>query len=63
MDKKRLLTEREALVYCGFGRTFGRAWLREIGARRTFGRAVRYDVKTIDKFLDEEQFRTVGSAV
>ena len=55
MDKKGLLTEREALVYCGFGRTFGRAWLREIGARRTFGRSVRYDLRTIDAALDKMQ--------
>lgn len=63
MDK-RLLTEKEALRYVSMGRTNGRDWLREIGAVRRFGRSVRYDVKTIDKHLDqEEQCRTVGSAV
>lgn len=54
MDK-RLLTEPEAADYIGMGRSAARVWLREIGARRTFGRSVRYDLKTIDAALDEMQ--------
>ena len=48
----RLMTERQALIYCQLGRTAGREWLREIGARRTFGRSVRYDRSVVDSYLD-----------
>lgn len=52
MDK-RLLTEAEAAQYCGIGRTKAREWLRQIGARVAFGRAVRYDRQAIDRALLE----------
>lgn len=52
MDK-RLLTEAEAAQYCGIGRTKAREWLRQIGARVAFGRAVRYDRQAIDRALSE----------
>lgn len=52
MDEVRLLTEQEAISYIGLGRTRGRAWLREVGATRHFGRSVRYDRRIIDRALD-----------
>lgn len=54
-NSKRLLCEKEALRYISMGRTNGRDWLRKIGAVRHFGRSVRYDLRTIDKHLDEMQ--------
>lgn len=53
IEDKRLLTETEAAGYTGIGRTTFRAWAAEIGARRTFGRAVRYDKHVIDKAIEE----------
>lgn len=60
MDK-RLLTEPEALEYTALGKTKGRQWLREIGARRVFGRAVRYDLETIDRAIDEQSRQAGGT--
>lgn len=57
---KRLLSEPEAAEYCGLGRTKAREWLRQIGARITFGRAVRYDRQVIDRALSER--REAGGA-
>lgn len=50
---KRLLTEKEAVAYVGQGITKGRVWLKEIGARRNFGRHVVYDKVIIDRAIDE----------
>ena len=49
---KRLLKESEARLYVSMGQTAFREWAKEIGARRTFGRAVMYDKATIDRTLD-----------
>lgn len=51
-DDKRLLKEGEACAYVSMGRNAFRDWAKEIGARRTFGRAVMYDKATIDRTLD-----------
>lgn len=48
----RMLTASEACAYAGMGRTRGREWLAEIGAKRKFGSAARYDRKVIDAALD-----------
>ena len=53
IDGKRMLTEVEAFTYAGMGRTAFRAWAREIGAVRHFGRSVRYDLRVIEKALDD----------
>lgn len=55
VSDKRLLTEIEGAAYSGIGRTAFRVWAKEIGARRTFGRSVRYDKNVIDRALDEMQ--------
>lgn len=52
---KRLLMESEAADYIGLGRTKAREWLKQIGARVTFGRAVRYDREIIDIALSAIQ--------
>lgn len=52
-DAKRLLSESEAAAYLGIGKTKAREWLRQIGARVAFGRAVRYDRQAIDRALSE----------
>lgn len=59
MESKRLLTELEAAHYIGLGRTAARSWLRQIGAVRRFGRAVRYDRFTIDQALDAQTAQRV----
>ena len=49
----RMLTIKEAQIYCGFGRNMTADILKRIGARRCFGaRCIRYDKRIIDKFLD-----------
>ena len=53
IDNRRMMLELEGAAYVGMGRTNFRTWAREIGARRKFGRAVRYDKVVIDKALDE----------
>ena len=56
--EKRLLTLREAAEYTSRGETQCRQWLRQIGAARHFGRTVRYDIRVIDKVLDEMALET-----
>ena len=51
-SEKRMLTESEGFMYCGQGRTAFRKWAAEIGARRKFGKAVRYDKRVLDAALD-----------
>lgn len=53
IEEKRLLMEMEGATYSGMGRSYFREWAKQIGARRKFGRAVRYDKAVIDKALDE----------
>ena len=48
----RMMIERDAAEYVGMGRTSFRAWAKEIGAKRNFGKSVRYDRKVIDSALD-----------
>jgi len=57
---RRMLNEREACAYIGLGATKARQWLRAIGARVSFGRSIRYDVKIIDEALDS--LRKAGGA-
>ena len=47
-----MMIELEAAAYVGMGRTYFREWAKGIGARRKFGRSVRYDKKIIDSALD-----------
>lgn len=51
-EGKRMLTEQEGMQYAGMGRNSFRQWAQNIGARRTFGRSVRYDRQTIDAEFD-----------
>ena len=53
MPSRRLLTEQEAAGYVSMGRTSFRAWAKEIGACKHFGRSVRYDRDIIDHALNE----------
>ena len=59
--EKRLLSETEARIYCGMGRTAFRPWAQSIGALRKRGRRVLYDKKVIDKYLDTELPADFGS--
>lgn len=54
MTEAKLLNEAAAVEYVGLGKTFFRAWAKEIGARRTFGRRVLYDRETIDRAIDAQ---------
>lgn len=51
-DTKRLLSITEATVYLGVGRNSALKYLNEIGAKRTIGRRVLYDLKVIDEHLN-----------
>ena len=51
--QKRLLSISEATVYLGIGRNSALKFLEEIGAKRTIGRRVLYDLKTIDEHLNQ----------
>lgn len=51
-EGKRMLTELEAVEYAAMGRTNFRQWAQKIGARRNFGRSVRYDKQAIDAEFD-----------
>ena len=51
--QKRLLSISEATVYLGIGRNSALKFLEEIGAKRTIGRPVLYDLKTIDEHLNQ----------
>ena len=48
----RMLNQKQAETYTGMGRTAMTAWAERIGAKRHFGRAVRYDRRVIDAALD-----------
>ena len=50
--QKRLLSISEATVYLGIGRNSALKFLEEIGAKRTIGRRVLYDLVTIDEHLN-----------
>lgn len=50
--QKRLLSISEACVYLGLGKSAARAYLEQIGAKRSIGRRVLYDLDTIDKSLN-----------
>lgn len=52
-DSKRLLSITEATVYLGVGRNSALKYLEKIGAKRTIGRRVLYDRKTIDEHLNQ----------
>lgn len=49
----RMFDIEQASAYIGKGKTAARVWLKEIGARRSYGRMVRYDRTVIDKVLDQ----------
>lgn len=49
----RLMNEKDCMEYLSMGRTKFREWTAEIGARKKFGKAVRYDRTVIDKYLDQ----------
>lgn len=49
----RMLTQKQAETYTGMGRNSFSIWATKIGAKRHFGRSVRYDRRVIDKALDE----------
>ncbi len=51
-EDRRMIVELEAAAYVGMGRSSFREWAKQIGARRKFGRSVRYDKKVIDAALD-----------
>lgn len=48
----RLFTVDQACTYVGRGKTMFKAWAKEIGAERRFGKTVRYDRLVIDQALD-----------
>lgn len=48
----RMLNQKQAETYTGMGRTAMTAWAEQIGAKRHFGRSVRYDRRVIDAALD-----------
>lgn len=49
----RLMNEKDCMEYLSMTRTKFREWVAETGARRNFGRSVRYDRIVIDKYLDQ----------
>ena len=49
----RMLTQKQAETYTGMGRNSFSIWATKIGAKRHFGRSVRYDRRVIDKVLDD----------
>lgn len=48
----RMLTQKQAQMYTGLGRTSLTEFARRIGARRKVGRTVLYDKKILDAGLD-----------
>lgn len=52
-ERVRMLRENEALLYTGMGRTSFRAWAKQIGAAKHFGKSLRYDRTIIDAELDK----------
>lgn len=54
--EKRLLNIDEACNYIGLGKTFARAYLKEIGAERRIGsRRVLFDKEVIDASIDNNR--------
>ena len=51
----RMLTQKQAEIYTGMGRTVLIAFAAESGARRKIGRKVLYDKQIIDRAFDEMQ--------
>lgn len=50
--EKQLLTIKELMVYTGLGESKAREWANEIGAKRKIGHRALYDIKIIDKAID-----------
>lgn len=48
----RMLDQKQAEAYTGMGRTSLTSWATKIGAKRKFGRLVRYDREVIDAAFD-----------
>lgn len=51
----RMLSEKQARMYTGLGRTTLTEFARRIGARRKIGRTVLYDKQILDAGLDQLQ--------
>ena len=48
----RMLDVKQGCAYTGRGITSFKKWAEEIGAKRKFGKLLRYDRKVIDEVLD-----------
>lgn len=59
---KRVITEREAAAFTGVSQAALRLWRRESRgpAYVRFGRAIRYRVDDLDRFLDQHRVEPVN---
>lgn len=55
----RMLTQKQAEIYTGMGRTVLNSFASDIGARRKIGKKVLYDKRVIDAALDSMTEETV----
>ena len=60
ISQKRMLSEKEAQVYLGIGRTKCRNFCQSIGAILHIGSRILYDKKVIDTYLNDYNNQTVA---
>lgn len=60
ISQKRMLSEKEAQVYLGLGRTRTRELGKEINAVMHIGSRILYDKVILDEFLDQNRGQQYG---